>query len=99
MEDNPGVDPDLALHWLHVDPMFIPIKQRKKTLNEEKNLAIREEIASLLKAEAIRELQFPCWIANFVLVKKPNNKWQMCTNFTNLKKRCPKDFYSLPCLG
>ncbi|GAA0159600.1 hypothetical protein LIER_16338 [Lithospermum erythrorhizon] len=23
----------------------------------------------------------------------------MCTDFTNLNKACPKDYYSLPCLG
>ncbi|GAA0166854.1 hypothetical protein LIER_21918 [Lithospermum erythrorhizon] len=23
----------------------------------------------------------------------------MCTNFINLNKACPKDFYPLPCLG
>ncbi|GAA0145783.1 hypothetical protein LIER_36188 [Lithospermum erythrorhizon] len=71
----PGVDPDVALHRLHVDPLFHPIKQRKRTFNEEKNLAIREEVANLLKAGAIPELQFPSWIATVVLVKKPNNKW------------------------
>ncbi|GAA0160630.1 hypothetical protein LIER_39072 [Lithospermum erythrorhizon] len=56
---------------------FTPIKQRKRTFSEEKNLAIKEEVANLLKADAIRELQFPSWIANVMLVKKRNNKWQM----------------------
>ncbi|GAA0143193.1 hypothetical protein LIER_03935 [Lithospermum erythrorhizon] len=50
----------------------------------------------LLKADAIRELQFPEWIANVALVKKSNGTWRMCTNFTSLKKVCPKDFYPLP---
>ncbi|GAA0163157.1 hypothetical protein LIER_39535 [Lithospermum erythrorhizon] len=95
----PGVDPDVALHRLHVDPLFVPLKQRKRTFSEEKNVAIREEVANLLKTGAIRELQFSSWIADVVLVKKPNNKWQMCTDFTNLNKACPKDFYPLPCLG
>ncbi|GAA0175364.1 hypothetical protein LIER_28551 [Lithospermum erythrorhizon] len=99
MEDMLGVDPDLALHQLHVDPLFIPVKRRKRTFNEENNLAIKEEVVSLLKSGAIRELQFASWIANFVLVKKPNNKWRMCTDFTNLNKACPKNFYPLPCLG
>ncbi|GAA0158559.1 hypothetical protein LIER_38682 [Lithospermum erythrorhizon] len=97
----PGVDPDVALHCLHVDPLFHPlfhpIKQRKRTFSEEKNMTIREEIANLLRA--IRELQFPSWIANVVLVRESNNKWRMCTDFTNLNKACPKDFYPLPCLG
>ncbi|GAA0169533.1 hypothetical protein LIER_40781 [Lithospermum erythrorhizon] len=74
-----GVDPDVALHRFHVDPLFHPIKQRKRIFSEEKNLAIREEVINLLKAGATRELQFPSWIANVVLVRKPNNKWRMCT--------------------
>ncbi|GAA0184211.1 hypothetical protein LIER_31499 [Lithospermum erythrorhizon] len=55
-EDMPGVDPEMALHRLYVDPLFHPTKQRKRTFSEEKNLAIREEVSNLLKAGAIREL-------------------------------------------
>ncbi|GAA0147329.1 hypothetical protein LIER_07055 [Lithospermum erythrorhizon] len=70
----PGVDPEVAIHRLHVDSMFVPIKQRKRTFSDEKNMAILSEVETLLKAKAIRELQFPKWIANVVLVKKSNNK-------------------------
>ncbi|GAA0170339.1 hypothetical protein LIER_40935 [Lithospermum erythrorhizon] len=94
--DMPGMDPAMALHPLHVDPLFPPLKQRKRTFSEKKNVAIREEVANLLKTGAIRELRFPYWIANVVLVKKTNIKWRMCTDFTNLNKACPKDFYPLP---
>ncbi|GAA0147328.1 hypothetical protein LIER_07056 [Lithospermum erythrorhizon] len=73
-EDMPGVDPEVAIHRLHVDSMFVPIKQRKRTFSDEKNMAILSEVETLLKAKAIRELQFPKWIANVVLVKKSNNK-------------------------
>nr|KYP58024.1 Transposon Ty3-I Gag-Pol polyprotein [Cajanus cajan] len=30
------------------------------------------------------------------MVKKPNGKWRMCTDYTNLNKACPKDSYPLP---
>ncbi|GAA0145457.1 hypothetical protein LIER_05645 [Lithospermum erythrorhizon] len=73
-KDMPGVDPKMALYHLHVDPLFHPTKRRKRTFTEEKNLAIRSEVANLLKAGAIVELEFPSWTANVVLVKKPNNK-------------------------
>ncbi|GAA0173213.1 hypothetical protein LIER_26875 [Lithospermum erythrorhizon] len=66
----PGVDPEMALHRLHVDPLFNPTKQRKRRFSEEKNLAIREEVANFLKVGAIRELQFPGWIVNAVLDKE-----------------------------
>jgi acyl-CoA-binding protein len=31
-----------------------------------------------------------------VLVKKANNKWRVCVNYTNLNRACPKDSYPLP---
>ncbi|GAA0164657.1 hypothetical protein LIER_20244 [Lithospermum erythrorhizon] len=58
-EDMPGVDLEVAIHRLHVDSMFVPIKQRKRTFSDEKNMAIRSEVETLLEAKAIRELQFP----------------------------------------
>nr|KYP53330.1 Retrovirus-related Pol polyprotein from transposon opus [Cajanus cajan] len=30
------------------------------------------------------------------MVKKPNGKWRMCTNYTSLNKACLKDAYPLP---
>jgi len=44
----------------------------------------------------IREIQYPEWLANIVLVKKASGKWRMCIDFTNLNKACPKDSYPLP---
>ena len=31
-----------------------------------------------------------------MLVKKANEKWRMCVDFTELNKACPKDSYPLP---
>ena len=31
-----------------------------------------------------------------VIVKKPNGKWRMCVDFTDLNRACPKDSYLLP---
>ena len=35
-------------------------------------------------------------MANIVLVKKSNNKWRLCLDFTDLNKAFPKDCYPLP---
>ncbi|GAA0154768.1 hypothetical protein LIER_12656 [Lithospermum erythrorhizon] len=45
--------------------------------------------------DVIRELLFPTWMANEVLVPKPNGTW-MCIDFTSINKACPKDYYPLP---
>ena len=44
----------------------------------------------------IREVYYPDWLANVVLVKKANGKWRMCSDFTDLNKACPKDSFPLP---
>ena len=44
----------------------------------------------------IRDVYYPDWLANVVMVKKENGKWRMCVDFTDLNKACPKDSYLLP---
>jgi hypothetical protein len=57
---------------------------------------IAEEVEKLLKARFIREVYYPDWLANVVLVKKSSGKWRMCIDFTNLNQACPKDSFTLP---
>ena len=92
----PGIDPDFLCHRLTMDPQVRPVPHRRQKFNEERRQVVREEIEKLLKASLIREIQYPEWLANVVLVKKASGKWRMCVDFTNLIKACPKDSYSLP---
>jgi len=41
-------------------------------------------------------VKYPEWLANVVMVKKKNDKWKMCVDFTDLNKACPKDHFPLP---
>ena len=50
----------------------------------------------LLEAGFIREVFYPKWLANVVMVKKNNDKWRMCVDFIDLNKACPKDSFPLP---
>ncbi|GKV46564.1 hypothetical protein SLEP1_g53537 [Rubroshorea leprosula] len=43
-----------------------------------------------------RRVEYSEWVSNPVLVKKPNGKWRMCIDFTNLNEACPKDPHPLP---
>jgi hypothetical protein len=49
----------------------------------------------LLDAGFIREVTYPQWLDSVVMVRKKNEKWQMCTEFTDLNKCCPKDDFPL----
>jgi hypothetical protein len=54
------------------------------------------EVQKLLDARIIREVQYPVWVANVVMVPKKNANMRMCIDFTELNKACPKDPYPLP---
>jgi hypothetical protein len=69
--------------------------QRKRTFAPEWNQAIAEDIQKLLDARFIKEVDYPKWLANVVLVNKSNNKWRMCVDFMDLNKACPMDSSSL----
>jgi len=94
--DMPRIDPDFLCHHLAMDPQVKPIRQRRRKFNEEKRQAIRDEMQKFLAAGHIKEIQYPEWLANVVLVKKSIGKWRMCVDFTDLNKACPKDSYPLP---
>jgi hypothetical protein len=44
--------------------------------------AVKAEVQRLHDACFIREVTYPEWLANVVMVKKKNGKWRMCTDFT-----------------
>ncbi|XP_074323982.1 uncharacterized protein LOC141660900 [Apium graveolens] len=95
-EDMPGIDHSVAMHSLDVDPWKRPIKQKRRNFAPERQQAIDEEVKKLLKADIICKIKYPDWLANVVLVKKPNGKWRMCIDYTSLNAACPKDSYPLP---
>jgi hypothetical protein len=63
---------------------------------EEKRWTIEEEIQNLLVAGFIKEVFYPEWLANPVLVKKKNSKWRICVDYTSLNKACPNYPFLLP---
>ena len=95
-EDMLRIDPSVIVHRLNVNPTSSPIRQKKRLLAQEQDKAIAKEVRKLLEAGFIREVYYPDWLANMVMVKKSNGKWRMCVDFTDLNKACPKDSYPLP---
>ena len=95
-EDMPGIDSLVIVHRLNVLPSFSLVCQKKRVFTQERDKAIVEEVRKLQEAGFIREVYYPDWLANVVMVKKANGKWRMCVDFTDLNKACPKDNYPLP---
>ena len=94
--DMGGIDPTVITHRLNTNPSFKPVKQKRRSFAPERQKAINEEVGKLLQPGAIREVEYPEWLANVVLVKKENGKWRLCIDFTDINKTCPKDSFPLP---
>ena len=54
--------------------MFSNQYNKNKSFNPERYKAIAEEVDKLLKVRFVREVHYPTWLANVVMVKKPNGK-------------------------
>jgi hypothetical protein len=94
--DMLGVPQELIEYSLDVSKTTKPIKQKLRWFAQDKKEAIRVEVNRLLAAGFIKEVYHSEWLANLVLVRKNNNEWRMCVDYTNINKHCPKDPFGLP---
>ncbi|XP_027088751.1 uncharacterized protein [Coffea arabica] len=91
-----GVPHHLIIHELNVDSQARSVKQKRRHFRPKRSQAVGEEVDKLLPAMMIREVQYPTWLSNPVMVKKDTGAWRMCVDFIDLNKACPKDCYPLP---
>ena len=95
-QDIPGLDPNVAVRKLAVSKGVNPIKQPQQRFRPELMIQINAKVDKLIKASFIREVQYPTWLANIVAVRKKSGQLQICVDFRDLNKACPKDDFSLP---
>ncbi|CAL8993945.1 unnamed protein product [Prunus brigantina] len=94
--DMPGISSDVISHKLSISPSFKPVRQKRHSYDTERYEAMKTEVDKLQAIGFIREVTYPIWLANSVLVKKSGGTWRMCQDYTNLNKACPKDSFPLP---
>ena len=73
-KNMPRVSPDVITHRLNMDPTYHPVKQKRRNFTLDHSWAIEEEVSKLFEAGFIREVQYPEWLANMVMVKKAMDK-------------------------
>ena len=78
------MDPSFICHHLNVNPFVTPKKQPPRCSSKDHFDAVRDEVMKLKQAGAIKEVFYLEWLANIVVVKTKNGKWQVCVDFTNL---------------
>jgi hypothetical protein len=90
------VDRSIIENALNVDPSIKTIKQKLCKMSNDKAEGAKAKVKRLLSARVIREVAYPEWLANIVMVEKSNSKWRMCIDFTDTNKACQKDEFPLP---
>ena len=80
----PEIDRKIILHHLNINPKCKHVQQKWRIFAPECNKAVTEEVWKLLEADFIREVFYPDWLVNVVMVNKSNSK------------ACPKDNFPLP---
>ncbi|KAL2226654.1 UNVERIFIED_CONTAM: hypothetical protein Sindi_2024100 [Sesamum indicum] len=54
--DFKGIDPEVIVHRLNIDPQIKPVKQKKIMFGVERNRIIEEEVNKLLQVGFVREI-------------------------------------------
>ena len=68
--EAPGVDPSFIYHHLNVNPSVTPKKQPPRRSSREHSDAIKDEVTKLKQVGTIKEVFYPEWLANTVVVRK-----------------------------
>jgi hypothetical protein len=92
----PGIPREIIEHKLCIDPSYKPVKQKERRYTLERCETILQEVNILLEAGFIRPVNYPSWLANPILIEKPDGSWRICIDYTCLNKACPKDEYPMP---
>ena len=92
------MDPSFICHHLNVNPSVTPKKQPHWRSSKEHSTAIKDKVTKFKQAGAIKEVFYPEWLVNTVVVKKKNGKLRVCVDFMDLNKAYPKDPFPMPCI-
>ena len=94
--DMVGIDPVHASHKLNVVLSARPVRQKMRHFHPDRYRVIHTEVDKLLEVGFIREIKYPEWLANVVVVPKECEKLRVCVDYTDLNEACPKDCLPLP---
>lgn len=72
MYNMPDIDPKVITYKINVHPKFKHVKQKRRKFTSERSQVINKEVNRLENNGLTREVYYPEWLANVVVVKKEN---------------------------
>nr|GEX50840.1 reverse transcriptase domain-containing protein [Tanacetum cinerariifolium] len=98
---SPGIKEIQAVPSTAHGMLKFPVDEGIVTIRS--TILIHVECATVITSSAVskeagimREVYDHDWLSNPVMVKKHDDSWQMCVDFTDLNKTCPQVCYPLP---
>ena len=76
--DMVGINPTVATHQLNIIPTAKPVRHKVRRFHPDHHQIIQTKVDNLLRAGFIREVKYPKWLANVVVVPKKDSKWRVC---------------------
>ncbi|KAI5336085.1 hypothetical protein L3X38_026219 [Prunus dulcis] len=64
----PGISPDIISHRLSINPAVRPVRQKRRAYDPELYEAMKAEVDRLSSIRFIREVDYPTWLANVVML-------------------------------
>lgn len=68
--DVPGIHPSVASHRLNILPVSRLVRQKIRRFHPNRQKIIQSEVDKFLAVGFIREVEYPEWLANVVVVPK-----------------------------
>ena len=94
--DMPDISPTMTQYYLNLQKECKPICQKLRRFHPTHQEVIKREVDKLLAANFVREIQYPEWLSNDVVIPKKNGKWRLCIDYSNLNDACPKNTFPPP---
>ncbi|GJW78621.1 reverse transcriptase domain-containing protein [Tanacetum coccineum] len=90
------VNPFNTKHKLNEYSHVKLVKQKRRGMGPDRSTSAYKEVEELTMAGILPKVKHQKWVASPVMVKKSNEGWRMCVDFTDINKACLKDCYPLP---
>ena len=94
--DMLGLVTNLIMHHLSIVLGVKLVKQKLRKMHPHIAHSVKEKLEKLLGVKIIRVIDYVEWISNIVLVSKHEKTIQVCIDFRDVNRACPKDDFPLP---
>ena len=89
------INPMLTSHKLNIIPAAKLVRQKVRRFYPGCHQIIQTEVDNILRASFIREVKYPEWLANVVVVPKKGGKWRVCVDYMDLNEAYSKESFPL----